>query len=1093
MFRRWRVGGKRGFVATRVAPPLHPPPTRPLPYPPAHNHHRRPSSGSLHSNTAQTNHVAIQPPMPILPIFPARDPSSTSSFSTSNSATLPSIQSKDTTAMLAVPLLHPFAAQQGPPAKREQPRHSNQSAQPISASSSSPSPHKHRSKFTLPLISGSSHSAFALVPFPDQHTPSSTSPGASYIPVPSSPFPSPARSLQYSHATLSSSTFPAPNTHISQDSLSESSLLTGMHCDRRSVPFRFRGPLGYPLTGLPIAAAVEIHQPPSSVTTRPRPFSMHNKRAKSALRNSQSPHAVTFSDGEDEDQRPKTIGVQLDKPRRTDPGTSYSPCSSSVLNPHGGLDSSRRRHHPFRPDAVPYPRNYERAILDLDAWDTLWLRQACKSVTFHKFGDGEQPGRVLDVGCGSGTWVLECASAWKGSTFVGLDIVPIQPDLSRLPGRLSERISWVHANFLERLPFSNEEFDFVHIKRIAQGVPEDMWDNLLEELARVMKPGAALEIIEEDLSFPGRSLDTDDASESKSSGSTIGCEEILSGGDTCAENGNVEKAQDPHRPGSSRISNGQGSVTKTKPEDLPLSSASFPSLVPPRLASLEVGQTPVGSSDGRGGGSEQTLFPGATNGQDAELPTLYPIQRSRSLTLTSQRRKSHRPWTPQTPGSRKRPATANSEPPRSTSRPESQVNLRVTMAVKAAASSLTLSVKRFKSKKEHTPATSPSVALSGPSCVSSDSVTITAITAYPPTPSPNSSSPYHHSTPVLSVASPPPLPPKRSVDAAAQAVLMEATTPHYLMTPYPGARMAPPPINPATLLSKNSKKKSTGFRRRGAGAGSDELDGAKLEQETIPENPRDHTVLETIYNEMHADRFVNLTPLSLLGNALGLWFKDVRTHEPVVLRFPPPPEELDRNPRASKVILSTADLMQGKSPYAGVDDAQFAAAISPGKASTPSARGARRSGTATMNGLVMDVDLRTLNLHLAIRVKEILGCAEAMWDWVVDYQTKTKEGEREPRGVYIAISSLSRAEFDELLAKFELDMEEHMAFGRVLEDRLGWSMKPDAVPQEKRAFHDKWRAYLKTVGCAGVTPHPSTRWSRSVRAFVAWKPPSNAT
>ncbi|KAI5989070.1 hypothetical protein EDD15DRAFT_1337183 [Pisolithus albus] len=367
VFRRWRVGSQRGFVATRVAPPLHPPPTRPLPFPPAHHlHRRRPSSGSLHSNTAHSNHVASQPPMPILPIFPARDSSSTSSsFSTSNSATLPPTHSNDTTAMLAVPLLHPLAAQQGPPTKREQPRHSNQSAQPISASSNNPSPHKHRSKFTLPLISGSSHPALALVPFPDQHTPSSTSPGASYIPVPSSPLPSPPRSLQYSYATLSSGTFPAPNTHISQDSLPDSSPLTSMHCEPRSVPFRLRGPLGHPLTGLPIAAAVEIHQPPSSVTPRRRPFSVHNKRAKSALRNSQSPHSVAFSDGEDEDQRPKAIGVHLDKPRRTDPGTSYSPCSSSVLNPHGGLDSSRRRHHPFRPDTVPYPRNYERAILDL--------------------------------------------------------------------------------------------------------------------------------------------------------------------------------------------------------------------------------------------------------------------------------------------------------------------------------------------------------------------------------------------------------------------------------------------------------------------------------------------------------------------------------------------------------------------------------------------------------------------------------------------------------------------------------------------------------------------------------------------------------
>ncbi|KAI6114208.1 hypothetical protein F5141DRAFT_698325 [Pisolithus sp. B1] len=293
VFRRWRVGSKRGFVATRVAPPLHPPPTRPLPYPPAHYIHPRPSSGLLHIDTAQRNHVALQPPMPILPIFPSRD--SSSSSSTSNSATSPPAQSSDTT-MLAVPLLHPLAANQGSPVKREQPRHSNQSAQFIPPPS--PSPHKHRSKFTLPLISGSSHFPLALVPFPDQHTPSLTSPGTSYIPVPSSstlppsPFSSPPRSLQCPYATLSSSTLPASNTQTSQDSLSDTSPLTGMHYDPRSTSFRLRGPLGYPLAGFPIAAAVEIHQPSSAVTTRPRPFSMHNKRAKSALRNSQSPHSV---------------------------------------------------------------------------------------------------------------------------------------------------------------------------------------------------------------------------------------------------------------------------------------------------------------------------------------------------------------------------------------------------------------------------------------------------------------------------------------------------------------------------------------------------------------------------------------------------------------------------------------------------------------------------------------------------------------------------------------------------------------------------------------------------------------------------------
>ncbi|KAG1751188.1 hypothetical protein EDB19DRAFT_1612117, partial [Suillus lakei] len=76
-----------------------------------------------------------------------------------------------------------------------------------------------------------------------------------------------------------------------------------------------------------------------------------------------------------------------------------------------------------------------------------------------------------------------------------LDIVSLHPDLARLSKDkdLLKRVSWVQANFLEGLPFANDSFDFVHVKRIARGVPEDKWDDLFEEITRVMKPGAAFE------------------------------------------------------------------------------------------------------------------------------------------------------------------------------------------------------------------------------------------------------------------------------------------------------------------------------------------------------------------------------------------------------------------------------------------------------------------------------------------------------------------------------------------------------------------------------------------------------------------------
>jgi hypothetical protein len=40
-----------------------------------------------------------------------------------------------------------------------------------------------------------------------------------------------------------------------------------------------------------------------------------------------------------------------------------------------------------------------------------------------------------------------------------------------------------------------------------------------------------------------------------------------------------------------------------------------------------------------------------------------------------------------------------------------------------------------------------------------------------------------------------------------------------------------------------------------------------------PLNPRDHSLLEYIYTEMHASRFINLSPLSLLANSLPLYFE----------------------------------------------------------------------------------------------------------------------------------------------------------------------------------------------------------------------------
>ncbi|KIM28696.1 hypothetical protein M408DRAFT_329163 [Serendipita vermifera MAFF 305830] len=160
-----------------------------------------------------------------------------------------------------------------------------------------------------------------------------------------------------------------------------------------------------------------------------------------------------------------------------------------------------KKHHPHPSQKAPYPRSYETTAIDHDTSNHIFFTQLSKSVTWHEFST--PPAKVLDLGCGNGVWILDAAKSWPHSHFVGLDLMPIQPNLNLVAPELQQRIQWCISNFLDRLPFDDNHFDFIHIRRIARGVPENKWPYLLEEVSRVLKPDGALEVVEEDLIFPG--------------------------------------------------------------------------------------------------------------------------------------------------------------------------------------------------------------------------------------------------------------------------------------------------------------------------------------------------------------------------------------------------------------------------------------------------------------------------------------------------------------------------------------------------------------------------------------------------------------
>ncbi|KAL5635858.1 hypothetical protein ACGC1H_004606 [Rhizoctonia solani] len=174
---------------------------------------------------------------------------------------------------------------------------------------------------------------------------------------------------------------------------------------------------------------------------------------------------------------------------------------------------SKERCHAFSPRDAPYPISYSHKMLDHYNLEVDLSFRTVVGLTFHKLP--APPAKVLDLGCGTGYWIVKAAHQWTQTEFIGFDLVPIQPCLERVTSRsglstskdhadlrLHERIRWVHGNFLEKLPFQDDEFDFVRCRKIARGVPESKWDGLYEEIVRVMKPGAAFEHIEEDIIFP---------------------------------------------------------------------------------------------------------------------------------------------------------------------------------------------------------------------------------------------------------------------------------------------------------------------------------------------------------------------------------------------------------------------------------------------------------------------------------------------------------------------------------------------------------------------------------------------------------------
>jgi ubiquinone/menaquinone biosynthesis C-methylase UbiE len=151
----------------------------------------------------------------------------------------------------------------------------------------------------------------------------------------------------------------------------------------------------------------------------------------------------------------------------------------------------------MRPAGVPYPlpRDLEE-INRLDLQHYI-LRYALRG---NYAAPVENPGRILDVGTGTGRWAREMAAHFPQAEVVGLDIAPPPADeQDALSSGLDLRppnYTFVAGNVLEGLPFPDASFDFVHMRALVAAIPHDRWDFVLGELLRVTRPGGWVESLE---------------------------------------------------------------------------------------------------------------------------------------------------------------------------------------------------------------------------------------------------------------------------------------------------------------------------------------------------------------------------------------------------------------------------------------------------------------------------------------------------------------------------------------------------------------------------------------------------------------------
>ncbi|KAG0257242.1 hypothetical protein BG011_004064 [Mortierella polycephala] len=94
-------------------------------------------------------------------------------------------------------------------------------------------------------------------------------------------------------------------------------------------------------------------------------------------------------------------------------------------------------------------------------------------------------GKVLDCGCGPGTWIMEMATEYEDLDFYGFDISPMYPSAIH-----PRNAHFSMGNLLDpEIPFASDSFLLVHQRNMLLGLTQDAWPGVIQDLYRCVIPG----------------------------------------------------------------------------------------------------------------------------------------------------------------------------------------------------------------------------------------------------------------------------------------------------------------------------------------------------------------------------------------------------------------------------------------------------------------------------------------------------------------------------------------------------------------------------------------------------------------------------